>query len=54
MGKDGQFYFENLPVGRHAAKLEYAEGQCEFELTVPSSTTPFLNLGTIQCVAGTR
>jgi outer membrane usher protein len=51
VGMQGQFYFENLPPGRHVAKIEGGEQECQFTLTVSSSNKPFLDLGTLRCVA---
>jgi outer membrane usher protein len=49
LGRNGEFYFENLPSGPHAATVEYREGACRFTLSVPESKEFFLNLGKIVC-----
>jgi outer membrane usher protein len=51
VGTQGQFYFENLAPGRHRAKLEGGERECEFTLAVPASSGPFLRLSTQRCAA---
>lgn len=51
IGTKGQFYFENLPAGRHPAKVEGGDQDCEFTLNVPSSDSAFLDLGTIKCIS---
>jgi outer membrane usher protein len=54
VGMRGPFYFENLARGRHLVKLEGGEQECQFTLAVPSSSKPFLDLGTLRCVAEPR
>lgn len=49
IGKLGEFYFENLPVGRHPAVVEYKATTCQFTLEVPASDAPVLKLGTLRC-----
>lgn len=50
VGKEGQFYLEDLSVGLHRAKLQYRDGDCEFQLTVPLSPKPAANIRTVRCV----
>jgi len=49
IGSDGKFYFENLPAGKHAAKVQYADGECTVTLDVPASGGAVVNLGTVLC-----
>jgi outer membrane usher protein len=49
IGKEGQFYLQDLGVGLHRAKLQYQGGNCEFQLTVMPTRQPFVNVGTIRC-----
>jgi outer membrane usher protein len=50
IGRDGEFYFENVPVGRYPAVIEHEAGRCAFTLEVPSAAGPIVELGTVQCV----
>ncbi len=50
LGKQGEFYLENVPTGRHAALVEYEDGTCKFELNVPASEKPEVELGTVRCI----
>jgi len=49
IGRGGEFYFENLPAGRHAAVVSDTDGKCEFMMNVPLSTSAQVALGTIRC-----
>ena len=49
IGGEGEFYFENIPAGRHAATVTWGGGSCAFSLTVPSATEAVVTLGTIRC-----
>jgi len=51
LGADGQFWFSDLPVGVHAAHVEFRDGTCRFELVVPKSASSSVNLGTLSCAA---
>ena len=51
LGKGGEFYLENLTAGKYQAKVEYKEGVCQFVLDIPVADAPFVNLGTLRCVA---
>jgi outer membrane usher protein len=50
VGKSGEFYLENLPAGRHPAKIEFKQGVCAFVLEIPASEGAFVNLWTLRCV----
>ena len=52
LGADGQFWFGNLGVGTHVAEVEFREGTCRFDLTVPPDAGASLNLGTVSCQGG--
>ena len=55
VGVDGDFYFENLPSGRHSAIVQDDQGSCTFVLHVPESKEPLVDLGIVRCVpAGER
>jgi outer membrane usher protein len=49
LGNAGEFYFENLPEGRHEASVTHEGRSCVFMLTVPQSTEPAITLGTFKC-----
>jgi outer membrane usher protein len=49
VGKQGEFYLENVPPGRHAAIVEHKDKTCEFILDVPSSAEPVVQLGNVRC-----
>lgn len=49
IGRDGEFYFENLPSGRHAAVVTDAGGKFACVITVPVSKSAQVALGTITC-----
>jgi len=50
IGHNGEFYFENLPAGRHQAVVLFGEITCQFELSVPAAAGPTLQLGVVRCV----
>lgn len=52
IGADGQFYFDSLPPGRHAATVTHGGATCSFTLEVPSVATDLVDLGVTRCVAG--
>jgi outer membrane usher protein len=49
VGNGGEFYLENVPSGRHPAKVEFEGGTCRFLLEIPASAERFLNLGPVVC-----
>ncbi len=51
VGRDGRFYFENLPPGPHPAEVEWSGGSCAFELEVPEPSTRN-DLGRVRCLTG--
>jgi outer membrane usher protein len=54
VGTAGEFYLENLESGQWPAAMEWEDGRCRFELTVPAGSEPVIRLGTIVCDAETR
>jgi outer membrane usher protein len=54
VGAGGEFYFEDLPVGRHPASIEFGGGKCALTLEVPTAETMVANLGTVRCTPGGR
>jgi outer membrane usher protein len=49
LGASGEFYFENLPEGKHEANVTFEGGSCSFILTIPRSEEPALDLGALKC-----
>jgi outer membrane usher protein len=49
IGRQGEFYLENLPAGRYSAKIEHKEGSCTFALEVPELDQSEIKLGTLKC-----
>ena len=49
IGGKGEFYLENIPTGRYAAKVQYSNGACQFEVNIPESQQQFVNLDTLRC-----
>ena len=50
IGRDGEFYLENLPPGRHRAVIEEPRGTCVFTLEAPLVGPSLKDLGTLRCV----
>jgi len=48
---EGEFYFENLPAGRHLATLTFRDTICRFPLLIPVSNQPTIDLGRLSCAA---
>ena len=46
-GRDGEFYLENLPPGRHTVRFTLSGRKCEFDLTVPSTQDMLVELGVV-------
>ncbi len=43
-GRDGAFYFENVPPGAHAATVELPGRSCDFTIVVPATEEPVTQL----------
>jgi outer membrane usher protein FimD/PapC len=52
--KNGDFYAENLPVGRHAARVEINGFPCAFTLEIPASDSSFVSLGDVMTCDAAR
>jgi outer membrane usher protein len=46
----GNFYLENVPAGSYSAEIQYATGECRFQLVVTAGAAALVNAGTIHCV----
>ena len=51
IGRDGEFYLENLPAGRHLAVIDDRDGRCTFSLDTPVVGLSVVDLGTLRCAA---
>jgi len=51
IGNAGEFYLENIAPGKHAATIQYEDGECRFIISLPDSTNQFVKLGTLVCAA---
>jgi len=49
IAKQGEFYIENIPAGKHAAVIRKDKKECRFELIVPESTEALIKLGALTC-----
>jgi len=51
IGRDGEFYLENLPRGRYPAVIDHKDATCRFTLETPASAASMVDVGTVRCVA---
>lgn len=49
IGKQGEFYLENLAPGRYSALVQYREQACNFAVDVPDIDALEIKLGTLKC-----
>jgi outer membrane usher protein len=49
IGKQGEFYLENLAPGRYLALVQYREQQCNFAIDIPDVDALEVKLGTLKC-----
>ena len=49
IGKQGEFYLENIPPGTYQATISDEGTVCRFPLTIPDSPNPILKLGELHC-----
>ncbi|MFZ3072977.1 MAG: fimbria/pilus outer membrane usher protein [Thermodesulfobacteriota bacterium] len=50
VGKDGEFYFENVSPGEYGAKVFFNKKECDFNVTIPESAEVMVNIGEIVCM----
>jgi outer membrane usher protein len=50
IGRDGEFYLDDVPTGRHPAIIAHETTRCSFTLDVPVAAGPVMNLGALRCV----
>lgn len=48
-GRDGEFYLENIPSGKHQAKILYSGKECKFGIIIPESEEIMVDLGEVVC-----
>jgi outer membrane usher protein len=51
VGRNGFFYFENLPAGEHRARIHLGREEGRFVLRVPRTDATTVDLGEIRCEA---
>ena len=49
IGRNGEFYLENIPSGVHSAVIEHEGKTCQFTLTIPNSDDSVIELGRLGC-----
>lgn len=50
----GEFYFEDLPPGDHAATATWGEHSCTARLRMPKGVEPMIDIGAVTCVEGPK
>jgi len=49
VGRNGEFYMENVPHGRHPAKIVHKGDACGFIIIIPDSDEMLVDMGNITC-----
>ena len=49
IGRDGEFYLENVPRGRHAAVVDHKDALCRFTLETRRLPASLVDMGTVRC-----
>jgi outer membrane usher protein len=49
VGRNGEFYLENIPPGKHSATVLYNGTECVFDIIIPDSKEMMINLGEVVC-----
>jgi outer membrane usher protein len=49
LGRNGEFYVEDLGPGTYPARLLIGKVHCDFRLVLPSTDTPLTDLGVLSC-----
>jgi outer membrane usher protein len=50
LGRQGEFYLENIPTGTFTATVDFSGGQCNVTIVVPPSSDNFVKLGRLPCI----
>jgi len=48
----GEFYFEDVPPGDHAATATWGNHSCQARLRMPKGVEPMIDIGAVTCVEG--
>ena len=54
IGRDGEFYLENIAPGRHQVTVAYKNLTCRVAVDIPASMAPSIQLGTLRCIVPER
>lgn len=49
LGEEGEFELSDLDAGVHSALIEWPQGTCEFELTLPATEETVIEIGELTC-----
>lgn len=49
LSEQGEFYLENIPIGKHPAKIEYEEKECKFDFQMPKIDRSSVELPLMSC-----
>jgi outer membrane usher protein len=49
IGRNGEFYIENVPPGKHPAEIVSMQKECNFDIMIPESGDMWLDLGGVRC-----
>jgi outer membrane usher protein len=49
VGRGGEFYIENVPSGKHTARIIYLGRECKFDIIIPDSEDMLIDLGEMIC-----
>jgi len=49
IAEDGRFWLDNVPAGKHHGLVEFKDGFCSVDLTVPASRERFVDVGALRC-----
>ncbi len=49
IGNDGEFYFENVPSGKHPTMILYNGEECIFDIIIPETEEILVDLGEVIC-----
>jgi len=49
VGRDGEFYLENIPAGTWPARLFLKDKECRFDMTIPESEEMMVDMEEVRC-----
>ena len=50
LGRQGEFYFDDVPPGTYAAEIDSSVGTCRFQLIVPANDKAIADAGRTKCI----